>query len=87
MNTVNPVVVGAATKKDHYDRAFQNTVDLYAGALALTGQAIGGIPYFSSTTAVSALAAGGVGKYLRGNGTGVAPSFGSPAGLILALGG
>ena len=87
MNTTNPVVVGAATKKDHYDRAFQNTVDLYAGALALSGQAVGGIPYFSTTTAVAALAAGGVGRFLKANGTGVAPSWGSPAGLIIALGG
>lgn len=34
-NATNPVTVGAATKKDHYDRAFDNLLVLREGGLAL----------------------------------------------------
>lgn len=28
-NPTNPVIVGLATKKDHYDRVFENTIAIY----------------------------------------------------------
>lgn len=34
INITNPVVVGAPTKKDHYDRVFDNTVSLYRNVIA-----------------------------------------------------
>lgn len=57
-NPTNPVVVGAATKKDHYDRAFDNTVAIYAGAMGLSGQAAGGDIAPSSATQLAHFAAG-----------------------------
>lgn len=38
-NGTNPVTVGSSTKKDHYDRVFDNTVALRAGEIAIASQA------------------------------------------------
>ena len=51
-NATNPVTVGAATKKDHYDRSFDNTVALYAGAMSIPSQATNDIPFFSSASQI-----------------------------------
>ncbi|MDP1570333.1 MAG: hypothetical protein Q8L86_10040 [Vicinamibacterales bacterium] len=34
-NATNPVTVGAATRKSHYDRSFNNTLALREGSVAL----------------------------------------------------
>lgn len=49
-NAVNPVTVGAATKKDHYDRVFDNTVAIYAGAMSIAGQGAGDFVRAASAT-------------------------------------
>lgn len=41
-NAVNPVNVGVATKKDHFDRVFDNTLALQEGSVALTKVTIDG---------------------------------------------
>lgn len=66
-NSSNPVSVGVATKKDHYDRAFDNTVALYGGSLALSGQAALDFVYATSATQLGRLAAQ-AGRFLRFNG-------------------
>lgn len=41
-NAVNPCVVGGATKKDDYDRAFDNAVAIQEGNVALVKVALDG---------------------------------------------
>ena len=53
-NPTNPVTVGAPTKKDHYDRVFDNTVAIYGGAMGLTGQANGRFLLASTATQLKA---------------------------------
>lgn len=79
-NGTNPVSVGAATKKDHYDRAFDNTVALYAGALGLTSQAALDFLYASSATQMARLAKGSGGQVVRLNSAGTAYEFYTPGG-------
>ena len=52
-NATNPVLVGGATKKDHYDRVFDNTLALRTGEMALTGQVVDDFLFASSTTQLS----------------------------------
>lgn len=78
-NPTNPVVVGAATKKDHYDRAFDNTVALYAGAMSISSQAALDFLYASSASQLARLAAGSALQYPRINAAGNGWEFASPA--------
>jgi hypothetical protein len=57
-NATNPVTVGAATKKDHYDRAFDNLLELRAGGIAIASQAAGDFLYATSATQMGRKAKG-----------------------------
>lgn len=57
VNITNPTAVGLATKKDHFDRVFDNTVAIYAGAMALASQAANDFIYASSGTQLARVAA------------------------------
>lgn len=71
VNVTNPVTVGAATKKDHFDRCFDNTVALYGGNVAIASQGAGDV-----ITAVSSTQLG------RVNGTGLLQLNGASAPTI-----
>lgn len=63
-NGTNPVTVGAATKKDHYDRVFDNASELRTGGIAMTSQAAGDIVYAISATQLGRLASVAAGQVL-----------------------
>jgi hypothetical protein len=42
-SSVNAVSVGLATKKDHYDRVFENSLSLQEGSVALTQAKLDGL--------------------------------------------
>lgn len=52
-NITDPVSVGLSTKADHYHRAFDNTLALYAGETGIVGAAAGDDPYFSTAAQLS----------------------------------
>lgn len=56
-NPVNPVVVGLSTKADHYHRAFNNGLAVYAGEMSLADQAALDFLYASSPTQLARVAA------------------------------
>ncbi|MGE0463900.1 MAG: hypothetical protein AB7Q16_21245 [Vicinamibacterales bacterium] len=66
-NATNPVTVGAATKKDHYDRVFDNTLALYGGAMALPSQAALDLLKATSGTQLGRVPVGASLQYLRVN--------------------
>lgn len=67
VNTTNPVVVGAATKKDHYDRVFDNIVALYGGEIAIAGQAALDIVIASSAGQLDTVPTGNALEVFRKN--------------------
>ena len=79
-NGTNPVVVGAATKKDHYDRVFDNTAALRTGAFALASQAARDILFASGASQWARLAAGTSGDFLQTKGAGADPEWASALG-------
>jgi hypothetical protein len=70
-NATNPVVVGGATKKDDYDRAFDDLLALYSGQMAIASQAALDFVYASSATQLARVAAV-ASKYPRLNAAGSA---------------
>jgi len=79
----NPVTVGAATQKAHYDRVFDNLLALFSGAMAITSQAAGDLLYASSPTQIARLAAVPPGSKLISGATpswSVNPGIGVPGG-------
>ena len=84
-NATNPVSVADPTKKDHYDRVFDNTVALYAGEMALTSQAARDILFATSASQLSRLAAGTSGHFLQTLGAGSDPVW-AQAGVLKFVG-
>lgn len=74
-STTNPVSVGLATRADHYNTVFDNTLALRAGELALTSQAALDFIYASSATQLARLAKGTGLQYLRMNAGATAYEF------------
>jgi hypothetical protein len=68
-NSTNPVVVGGATRKTDFDRAFENTLALRAGGVEIASQAAGDLLYATASDQLGRLAIGSVGKILRSTGT------------------
>lgn len=77
-NATNPVTVGLATKKDHYDRAFDNTIALREGGVAIASQAALDFIHASSATQLARVAAV-ASKYPRLNAAGSAWEMEQPA--------
>lgn len=87
-NASNPVSVGLATKVDHYDRVFNNTVGLYAGEMSIASQVANAILFASSTTQLAVLAPGPNGKVVTSRGSASAPVWGpSPIAMAIVFGG
>lgn len=80
-NATNPVSIGAATKKDHFDRAFDNILVLRDGGIAMAGQAAGGedVVLSSNASQLKVLAMGLAQQVLRVNTAGTALEFGPGA--------
>jgi hypothetical protein len=78
-NATNPVSVGLATKKDHYDRAFDNGLVVREGGIAMTGQAAQDVVIATSATQLGRVALGVPLEVLRVNESGTALEFGEGA--------
>lgn len=70
-NATNPVSVGLATKADHYNRVFDNTLELRTGGIAIASQAALDFLHASSATQLARVAAV-ASKYPRLNAGGTA---------------
>src|SRR3990167_3417776 len=66
-NPTNAVSVGLATKADHYNRVFENTVAIYAGAMGIASQAALDHLYAASATQLARLAKGAALQSVRLN--------------------
>lgn len=80
-NSSNPVSVGLATRVDHYNRVFDNTLALRAGELALTSQAARDVFFASSATQLARLAPGLTGQMLTTKGASADPVWQYPSGF------
>jgi hypothetical protein len=70
-NATNPVAIGNATKKDDYDRAFDNIAVVRAGGVAIASQAALDFVHATSTTQLGRVA-GVASKFPRLNAAGTA---------------
>lgn len=75
-NAVNPVSVGLATKKDHYDRVFDNTLELRTGGLSIASQALGAVVVGSTATQLKVIPITVPGQALRVSDAGTDVEFG-----------
>lgn len=78
-NAVNPVTVGLATKKDHYDRVFDNTIELRGGGIAIPLQSALDVIIAISATQFGRVAVGTALQVLRVNAAGNGLEFGPGA--------